>query len=243
MTLQLTSSPGAAAQASLGASGLPAYLGAATTYGSPYGPVSPSMYQTAAFAQFSPGFAAGAAAPLSTVVLPPPPYAPPAPYAAPLPGASSATGASAHARPVTGNQQRGSTGRGNQQRSPYEDVLYIPSSPELVGDMSPYRQEPAPMGCYECRRNGHFGFECAARFVRILRMPPPGTRSDGSRDPSAWAGDTMVPAARRDLLLFCEDHRLTPSPLAPLRLEVLRDGRPPPLARRIRSDGRGAYRP
>jgi hypothetical protein len=157
--------------------------------------------------------------------LPPPPGLPP-----PLQIASGSPGQqdfSLDSRPTGG-------GRGrlvSQRWLSVEDKLHIPSSPELVGDLSPFRDERPPTDCFECGRRGHFGFECPERFRCVLGVSLPGFRPDGARDPSAWDGNIPGARSRESFLRLIRDHRLLPHPGSPLRADVFERGLPPPLAR------------
>jgi hypothetical protein len=132
------------------------------------------------------------------------------------------------ARPRTGARGRLVSQRG----STVEDKLHIPSSPELVGDLSPFRDEHPPTDCFECGRRGHFGFVCPERFRLVLGVSLSGFRPDGARDPSAWDGNIPGARSRKSFLRLIRDHRLLPHPGSPLCTEVLERGLPPPLARR-----------
>ena len=183
---------------------------------------------------------ATAALPSATIhvpALPPPAYPPPflAPgptYQVPISTPSSSNLSFGGGRGFRGRRQASTYG---SVRSP----LHVPSSPELVGDLPPYRQEPAPKGCFECGRDGHLAFECPARYLRLLHVPLPGFRPDCSRDPAAWNGSVPSAGTRDALLRYFRDYHPIPHQQAPIAFEVFERGIPPPLARRKWGGGGG----
>ena len=132
-----------------------------------------------------------------------------------------------------GRPSNWSSPRARRPANSSRPLLCIPSSASLVGELSPYRFDPPPRECGECRQPGHMGFECARRFLRLLGECPPMLLPDGSRKPSAWRGDAMIPEARLDLAAFVRRHNLPMAFTAPISIAVLDRGVPPPPARRV----------
>ena len=204
----------------------------------------------------------------SAAVLPPPPPPPPSSQPPSLPQApangywTQSSAAPGHGgwtdtrssqRPVAkqappasgGGHGAGASGSGAPGGASVRSFrTYIPSSPSMIGSLSPYREDVTIGGvsCYSCNSMGHYSFECPRAMAIALGEPPPGWMADGSKDLAAWdpSGRELTPSSMEAYVRYIERHRLVPSPNTPVPPDVFASGVPPATAQRPSSRG-GAF--
>ena len=232
------------------------------------GLAAPAMYSTVGQPMASMWTTQGPAA-----LLPPPP--PPPPSALPqlpqapaygywtqsapaAPGSGGRVGTRSVQRPVAAPAFGGGYGAGHGLHSssdgapggpysrPHPYRPNIPSSPSMIGSLSPYRDDATigSMTCRSCDRAGHLAFECPRAMAGALGEPPPGWTADGSKDFAAWdqRGLELTPSSLEAYVRYIDRHRLIPSLLAPVPPDVFASGAPPATAQRSRGGGFGRGR-
>ena len=86
--------------------------------------------------------------------------------------------------------------------------LGIPVSPDIIGTLAITGGTLlANPQCRECR-GPHNAWECPTVYIRHTGVPPPGFLASGARDPAAWAGGSITPAARAAWPAYITAHRL-----------------------------------
>ena len=155
------------------------------------------------------------------------PLPPPPPYAAP-PGGTG---------PPNREPRAGGAARTQPRPSTQSDELFVPYSPAMLGNYTPFREIRPPAVCYECNApNAHFGNECPLRFSRVRGETPPGWMQErGSivRTPAAGNRSELTPEARSEYRAFLARHPVPAHHGFPVSIDDITSAQPPPVRRAV----------